>query len=266
MLRSALPRTLPLTLPAMSLLAACSGPELQGTVIDPWNHPLAEAVVMMEGVAEDELTDDAGRFSFEVEPGADLNLMASLDGYIKGSAALHVPRGKNSEMPTPQIVLYPDPEQPGFYVVDENGYARLDSSAVRSVGTELSSFTGLGDVGGNPIPSATPLRVVFATNLRRADISRLDLKLTSLDFVDHRPIKDVYGSTEVTVNLWVPTEDVSFDLIGLASATDYLLQTREPLKPGAYAFHIQSVLTDADVHHLERLPKEMRVAYPFEVE
>lgn len=266
MLRSAPLNAVLLALPCSLLLAACGGPELQGTVIDPWNHPLEDAVVMMEGVAEDQVTDDAGRFTFEVEPGANLNLMASLEGYIKGSASLHVPRGKNSELPAPQIVLYPDPEQPGFYIVDTNGYLRLDSSAVRSVGTELSSFTGLGDVGGNPIPSDAPLRVVFATNLRRADIARLDLRLTSLEFIDHRPIKDVYGNTEVTVNLWVPREDVPFDLIGLASATDYLLQTREPLKPGAYAFHIQSVLTDADVHHLERLPKEMRVAYPFEVE
>lgn len=248
------------------LLAGCGGPDMNGTVIDPWNHPLEDVVVVMEGVVEEEITDEQGQFSFEVEPGATLNLMAGLDGYIKGSSSVRIPRGKNAEIPAPQIVLYPDPEQPGFYAVDETGYARLDSSPVHSVGTELKSFTGVSDVGSNLLPADQALRVVFATNLRRADISRLDLRLTAMDFIDHRPIKDVYGDTEVTVNMWVPREDVPFDIIGLASATDYLIQTREPLKAGAYAFHIQSVLTDADVHHLERMPREMRVAYPFEIE
>ena len=239
---------------------------MQGSVIDPWDHPLEDVQVIVEGVAEDQITDTEGHFSFEVEPGTSLNLMAGLEGYIKGSATVRIPRGKNAEMPSPAIVLYPDPESPGFYAVDESGYARRDSSPVHSVGTEINSFTGLSDVGKENLPADEPLRVVFATNLRRADISRLDLRLTTVDFVDHRPIKDVYGDTEVTVNLWIPSEDVPFDIIGLASATDYLIQTRAPLKPGAYAFHIQSVLTDVDVHHLERMPREMRVAYPFQVE
>lgn len=247
-------------------LTGCGGPELQGTVVDPWAHPLEDVQVIVEGVAEDQVTDGQGHFSFEVEPGSTLNLMAGLDGYIKGSASVRIPRGKSVEMPSPSIVLYPDPDSPGFYAVDESGYARLEASPVRSVGTELNSFTGLADIGAETLPAPEPLRVVFATNLRRADISRLDLRLTTVQFVDRRPIKDVYGETDVTVNLWIPTEDVPFDIIGLASSTDYLIQTRAPLKPGAYAFHIQSVLTDVDVHHLERMPREMRVAYPFQVE
>ena len=120
-------------------------------------------------------------------------------------------------------------------------------------------------MGPVTLPADKPLRVVFSTDLRRADISRLDLRLTHLDFVDHRSIADVYGTSEVTINLWTPDQDVPFDLTGLYSGNDYLLTSRGPLPAGSYAFHIQSVLTDPDVHHLERTPREMRVAYPFEL-
>jgi hypothetical protein len=67
------------------------------------------------------------------------------------------------------------------------------------------------------------------------------------------------------VNLWVPTTDVPFDITGMGSADDYLITSRGALEPGAYAFHVQGVLTDPDLHHLERMPREMRVAYPFEI-
>ncbi len=257
-------RTFPVALASLALVG-CGGPTLEGTVVDPWNHKLSEVTVTVEGVAEEMITDEAGRFEVETERGATLNLLAGAEGYIRAVSSVRVPRSKNVEIPSPEIVLYPDPEQPGFYAVGAEGYSRLDEQAVRSVGTELSSFTGISDTGPHALPTQEQLRVVFATNLRRADISRLDLRLTRVEFVDKRPIKDVYGETEVTVNLWVPKEDVPFDITGLASATDYLITSRGALAPGAYAFHIQGVLTDPDVHHLERLPREMRVAYPFEV-
>lgn len=243
----------------------CGGPTLEGTVKDPWDHKLADVTVVVEGVAEQMSTDENGKFEVETEPGATLNLIAGAEGYIKTTSTVRIPRSDNADLPTPELVLYPDPEQPGFYAVDAEGYARLDEQPVRSVGTDLSSFTGVPDVGPHALPTQEQLRVVFATNLRRADIARLDLRLTRIGFVDKRPIKDVYGDNSVTVNLWVPEEDVAFDITGLASATDYLITSRAPLTPGAYAFHIQGVLTDPDVHHLERLPREMRVAYPFEV-
>lgn len=255
----------PLALFAGLVLVSCRGPTVEGSVVDPWGHALEDVTVIVEGVTEEQLTNEAGRFEIETERGAVLNMLAGREGYIKGTTSVRVPRGEDAPVPEPVIVLYPDPEEPGFYVVGESGYVRLDEEAVRTVGTELTSFTGVADAEGGGVPAQGQLRVVFATNLRRADISRLDLRLSRLEFVERQPIKDVYGETEVTVNLWVARESVPFELTGLASATDYLLTSREPLPTGAYAFHIQGVLTDPDVHHLERLPKEMRVAYPFEV-
>ncbi len=246
-------------------LVGCGGPTLEGRVVDPWGHKIADATVTVEGVAEEMITDEAGSFEIETERGATLTLMAGAEGYIKSTEIVRVPRSKNVDLPAPEILLYPDPEQPGFYAVDAEGYNRLDEQPVKTVGTELTSFTGVPDTGSHALPPQDQLRVVFATNLRRADIARLDLRLTRVEFVEKRPIKDVYGETEVTVNLWVPKEDVPFDLTGLASATDYLITSRGALPPGAYAFHIQGVLTDPDVHHLERMPREMRVAYPFEI-
>ena len=257
-----LTRVAPLVLLAVT---GCGGPSMEGTVVDPWERKLADVTVTVEGVADEQHTDDSGTFTLKAERGASLNLLAMAEGYIRSSLTVRVPRSENVDLPKPKIVLYPDPGQPGFYAVAAEGYERLDTQAVHSVGTELSSFTGLSDTGPAGVPPGVPLRVVFETNLRRADISRLDLRLTRLEFVDHRPIKDVYGESEVTVNLWVPTSDVPFDITGMGSVDDYLITSREPLEPGAYAFQIQSVLTDPDLHHLERMPKEMRVAYPFEI-
>jgi hypothetical protein len=44
-----------------------------------------------------------------------------------------------------------------------------------------------------------------------------------------------------------------------------VIMTREKLSPGMYAFHTQGTLTSKDPTALDKLPKEMRVAYPFEV-
>jgi len=251
--------------PLALLVAGCGGPSLEGTVVDPWERKLADATVTIEGVAEEQHTDDSGVFTLKAERGASLNLLAVAEGYIRSSLTVRVPRSENVDLPQPKIVLYPDPGGPGFYAIGSDGYERLDTQAVHSVGTDLSSFTGISDTGPTGVPGGAPMRVVFETTLRRADISRLDLRLTRLEFVDHRTIKDVYGDSEVTVNLWVPTTDVPFDITGMGSADDYLITSRGPLEPGAYAFHVQGVLTDPDLHHLERMPREMRVAYPFEI-
>ena len=52
---------------------------------------------------------------------------------------------------------------------------------------------------------------------------------------------------------------------GMETDDDYSIKTREPLEPGMYAFHTQGVLTSVDTAALDKLPSEMRVAFPFEV-
>lgn len=259
----ALPRTAWLA-PALVGVACNGAPELEGKVIDPWEHGIEDATVIVEGVAEQMVTDTEGSFNVDALDGK-MTFLAGKDGYIKGTTQIRVPRGDDVVLPVPEIVLYPDPEEPGFYAVDDLGYARLEAQSVRSVGTELKSFTGLPDLGTAVLPREKPLRLVLATTRRKEEIARLDLQLAHLNFVDHQALKDVTSDTMVTVNLYVADESVPFDVVQLSS-NDYLITSRGPLPPGPYAFHIQSVLTDPDVHHLEKLPREMRLAYPFEIE
>ena len=67
------------------------------------------------------------------------------------------------------------------------------------------------------------------------------------------------------LNMWVADATIPFDLTGMETDDDYSIKTREPLEPGMYAFHTQGVLTSVDTAALDKLPSEMRVAFPFEV-
>ena len=53
--------------------------------------------------------------------------------------------------------------------------------------------------------------------------------------------------------------------MGLASRDDFLIKLREKLPRGVYAFHTQDVLTDHSYEALDKLPKELRMAYVFEL-
>ena len=59
--------------------------------------------------------------------------------------------------------------------------------------------------------------------------------------------------------------DIAFDLKALPARDAYLITTREPVLAGMYAFHAQDVLNEEDERVLLNLPKEMQVAFPFEV-
>jgi hypothetical protein len=83
--------------------------------------------------------------------------------------------------------------------------------------------------------------------------------------VNRTRVKGVLGAMDATVNLWVAADDVPFDLRALPSRDDYLITTRAGLEPGVYAFHAQDVLNEEDERVLMNLPKEMQVAFPFEV-
>ena len=106
---------------------------------------------------------------------------------------------------------------------------------------------------------------VFSSTLRASELSRMNLHLSRLDFVDHTRVKGVLGAMDATVNLWVAAEDIAFDLKALPARDAYLITTREPVLAGMYAFHAQDVLNEEDERVLLNLPKEMQVAFPFEV-
>ena len=249
----------------LTLLAGCGGaPEVEGVVRDPWGNPVAGATVKLETQVEAMVSNDAGEFSFDALP-TEMRLLAGKDGFILGTAVVTpLPEGED-DYPKVEIILYPEPEKPGFYAVDVKDYAHLAPLSVKTVGTELQAYTGLVDIGRLSLGGDQQHRFVFTTPLRQSELSRLDLQLHRLAFKDNATVSGVLGEEQVRVNLYVADTSVPFDIRGMASKEDYLIVTREKLPAGEYAFHIQSVLTSSDPAALDKLPREYRVAYPFEV-
>lgn len=237
---------------------------LAGDVRDIWGNPVADATVVIEGVVERYYSDSAGRFTIDTEDPV-TRVMAGKDGYIKAIEIVPAPLGEEADYQPLTFGLYPEPEQPGFYGVGREDYAHLEAKRVRVVGTELKHYAGLQDITETTLVGGQHATFVFSSTLRASELARMNLHLSRLDFVDHTRVKGVLGAVDATVNLWVAATDVEFDLKALPARDAYLITTREPVAPGMYAFHAQDVLNEEDERVLMNLPKEMQVAFPFEV-
>lgn len=252
--------------PLLALLAltACTKPpQLTGTVTDVWGKPIEGATVKIDGSVEQATTDIKGHFSMPApEKGA--RLMAGKRGYIHASKAVPAPAPDEEPKPV-HLELYPEPDKPGFYAVAHTGYKHLQALKVQTRGTQIGAYTGLADIGSVELGHDKPLKFVFVSTLRPSELSQLGLQLEKLKFNESAQVPGVLGAQPVKLNLWVADTSVPFDLKGLSTENDYLITTRTPLAPGVYAFHTQDILTTQDVNALDKLPKEMQVAYPFEV-
>jgi hypothetical protein len=252
-------------LASLLLLTACSDTRvLAGDVRDIWGNPVSDATVVIEGVVERYHADSAGKFQIDTENPV-TRVMAGKDGYIKDIEMVPLPIEEDADYDPLAFSLYPEPEQPGFYAVGPKEYIHLGAKRIRVVGTELKHYAGIQDIAEEQLHSGEPARFVFSSTLRASELSRMNLHLSRLDFVDHTRVKGVLGAMDATVNLWVAAEEVPFDLKSLPSRDEYVITTREPIKPGMYAFHAQDVLNEEDERVLMNLPKEMQVAFPFEV-
>lgn len=264
-------RTPLLLLPFLAALSCSKPPELKGKVVDVWGAPIPGANVQLEGVPDGTQTGAIGGFTFENVPAGKRRVMADMEGYIKEVTEIEIPAEATEEtMPSPKIELFLDPGKPGFFLVGKDkvepeGYHHLEAVKVETVGTELGGLNGLPKEGTAHVPAGLPARFVFSSTLRASQLSQMNLQLHQLEFIAEKEVTGVLGDTAVKVNLWVAKDVVEFDLKGLSSEDDYLITTREKLKPGIYAFHTEDVLTADDKDALDKMPKEMRVAYPFEV-
>ncbi|MDP2312912.1 MAG: hypothetical protein Q8P41_08405 [Pseudomonadota bacterium] len=247
------------------LLTACTDTRvLAGDVRDVWGNPVSDATVVIEGVVERYRSDSAGRFTIDTEQPV-TRVMAGKDGYIKDIELVPAPAEEEGDYDPLAFALYPEPEQPGFYGVGRTEYVHLEAKRIRVVGTELKHYAGLQDIAETGMSSGTPASFVFSSTLRSSELARMNLHLSRLDFVDHTRVKGVLGAMDATVNLWIAGEEVPFDLKALPARDAYLITTREPVVPGMYAFHAQDVLNEEDERVLLNLPKEMQVAFPFEI-
>ncbi|RME29073.1 MAG: carboxypeptidase regulatory-like domain-containing protein [Deltaproteobacteria bacterium] len=251
---------------ALPLALACGKPpELTGKVQDIWGKPIPNATVTVEGQVEQATTDGQGVFHVPA-PEAPTRIMAGKEGYIRNVAA-YAPPAEEGEEPAPvTISLYPDPGEVGFYAVGRSDYKKLVAVEAVTKGTEVRAITGLPDIGDALIPQDEPLRFVFSSTLRPERLAQLKLQLHKLEFVQQTELPGVLGETPTAVNLWTATGNpIPYDLTSLPSKDDYLITLREKLPAGAYAFHTQDALTNQSYGALDKLPKELRTAYVFEV-
>jgi len=245
-------------------LAACTEPLVhKGKVTDRWGKPIAGVTIGVTGTANQLVSAVDGTFTVPVQS-ADVKLRAGKPGFIKKS--LNLPQHAGESKPGPVLIaMYPDPEKAGFYAVTSSDYATVDSMVVKTVGTDIRAFNGMVDVGKTRLKGGKPLEFVFSSEARRSQLKQLGLQLHRLKFLESESVPGVLGETTVTLNLWVSDVTIPFDLTGMETDNDYNIKTREKLEPGVYAFHTQGILSSKDPTALDKLPEEMRVAFPFEV-
>ena len=245
-------------------LFGCSEPLVhKGKVTDRWGKPIAGVTIGITGSAKQLVSGVDGAFTLPVQSG-DVKLRAGKPGFIKKSLKLMKHEGEAKPSPV-LIAMYPDPEKAGFYAVTSSEYAPVDSMTVKTVGTDIRAFNGMVDVGKVRLKGSKPLEFVFSSEARRSQLKQLGLQLHKLKFLESESVPGVLGETTVTLNLWVSDTTVPFDLTGMETDDDYNIKTREKLDPGVYAFHTQGILSSKDPAALDKLPDEMRVAFPFEV-
>lgn len=250
---------------ALPLALACGEPpQLRGTVQDIWGTPVAGATVTLEGVVEQQTTDAGGAFAF-VAPDTAARVMAGKDGYILNAVEVP-PRGEDADPEPVTLTLYPDPGAVGFYCVGRDHYHELPSFEAVTRGTEVRALTGIADIGESGVPQDAPLSFVFSSTLRQERLAQLDLQLHRLEFVQETTLPGVLGETASSVNLWTATgNEIAYDLVGLPSKDDFLIKLRQKLPKGVYAFHTQGALTSHGYEALDKLPRELRKVFVFEI-
>ena len=259
-------RRLPSCLALVAALTACSDPPtMSGTVKDPWGTPVAGATVQLEDVTEQVTTDAAGAFTFPRVTGK-RRIQVGREGFIRAMESWGLPDDLESELTSIDLRIFPDPPEPGFFLINETAYSQLEAHPVDVAGTEIKAYTGIKAGGEVKVRTKDRLRFVFSSARSRAELAHLDLQLHKLDFIEDVTVPTVLGEESVKINRFIASgEPMAFELRELDSGDDYLLTTREPLAPGFYAFHTEGQLTTSRSDGLDKLPEELRKAWPLQV-
>lgn len=248
---------------ALCTLAAVAckedAPTLEGQVTDIWGGSIAEATILVEGSSERLTTDAHGYFSLE-NPAASVALRVGKEGYIQDELTLTA--GEAGTHADAVVELYPRPSEHGFFIVGQTGYQRVDPESVRVIGNELSKVSGLRAV--NLRAGRTPFEVVFETELRMEEVSRLGLELHTLSYSAQVEVAGPFGTEQADANLYTSQGTVPLEITPMRSRNAYRIVATEPLEPGWYAFQIQDVLDPNNAAHLETLPEAQKVAWAFE--
>ncbi|MED5374684.1 MAG: carboxypeptidase-like regulatory domain-containing protein [Myxococcota bacterium] len=246
----------------LALALACSDPQtLNVNAADAFGNPIESAQIKLP-TGEPVTTDSKGAASFEVTPG-NLEVMAGKEGFIPEYANVVVPAEGDPD--ALNFVLFFQPEKVGFYGVGAGDYLALGPEKIRTVASDKSTWHGLENVPDQALPGGQPQRFVFQSGLRASELKQQNLTLSKLKFLETAEVVGVLGKTDVELDLWVADTDHAFEIKGTQAKDNYLIVTSEPLAPGFYAFHAQGILKATEAESLSKLPKEMQVAFPFEV-
>lgn len=257
----------PLLVGALLLQAGCSkAPKIEGTVTDLYNKPIEGALVVVLENNHQATSDGAGHFFFEVEQGKTINLKGGHEGYVASVIQVQIPADDKTPLPRPHLELWPDPKDPGFYGRGTARVVPFPAAPVVAMGTDLKEIHGIRDLPKTQIYVGDgPARIQFKSTLRAEEISRMDLSLHALKYVENTPILGILGEQSVDAQLWVADQEVPFELQAMEGKDVYLITTKDKLPKGKYAFQYQDLLSHSELGALEKVPDEMRVVYPFEI-
>jgi hypothetical protein len=107
-----------LAMPILAItLVACGGKDerIEGTVLDPFGNPIAEADVKVQKSTFTARTDRSGKYSLDYAPGA-LSISFSKPGYTTQKLELNIQQ--KSHYPAEPMVLYEIPKDGAIYYVD----------------------------------------------------------------------------------------------------------------------------------------------------
>ncbi len=190
----------------------------------------------------------------------------SKDGYIPVLGTSTYKKGEDTS-PKVSMVMYPDPEKNGFWAIGEKNYISLKPQKIHKKEANLNTIQGLHQVGKKEdirLRSPKP-KFVFRTELRKEQIKQLGLQIHRLEFVEDRDFQSLTGVKKVAVNLWSATEEVKYSMKIMEEENRYLIEILDPIKKGIYCFHSNHVLTNQDAMDSRNIPKELLLAYPFEI-
>ena len=91
----------------------------------------------------------------------------------------------------------------------------------------------------------------------------MNLGVYKLVFKEKEAMTSLTGDTEVEIDLWLPEgKGIPFNLRSLDQEEMYLIEFPDDLEKGVYAFSGRYI---EGKDNADKLPKELQVAYTFEV-
>lgn len=247
------------------LWGCSSTPTVTGSVQDIWNKPIEGAMIQMEGTGSQQSSDSQGNFSFslqDIESG-NVRFRAGHNEFIHDVEVLvYSPEMEGDSIDTLSFNLYPKPSNKGFFAVGQSEYAELTGGELVEYASPFKKVYGLARVNDVKLSDATP-SFVYHSTLRKEEIKQTNLSAYKLAFTEKEAMTSFLGDIDVEIDLWVADgAEIPFNLRSLDQDHMYLIEFPSDLEKGVYAFSGRYLEGKTDSGNL---PKELQVAYTFEI-